>query len=96
MDISEKVFSLLRKIPRGKVTTYKALAQKCKTSPRAVGRILNSNKNPVKIPCYRVVMSDGRAGGYVHGKSRKIRLLMQEGIAVKKSKICSKKAFYRR
>ena len=91
--IKEKVFSLLRKIPEGKVTTYKALALKCKTSPRAIGKILNSNKDHERIPCYKVVMSDGKLGGYSGGMKKKISLLKKDGIEVKNNSI-DKKHFY--
>lgn len=87
------IFSLLKKIPREKVTTYRYLAEKCKTSPRAVGKILNSNKHLDKIPCYKVVMSDGKIGGYSGGIKKKIMLLKKDGIIIKKSRV-EKEHFY--
>ncbi|MBM3309318.1 MAG: MGMT family protein, partial [Candidatus Altiarchaeales archaeon] len=48
---------------------------------------LSKNPRPVKIPCHRVVHSDGRVGGYKLGVSEKIRLLKREGVAVKSGKI---------
>ncbi len=47
---------------------------------RAVGRILNKNPDPVTVPCHRVIMSDGRLGGYAFGKQRKKELLENEGV----------------
>ena len=54
----------LQKIPYGKVTTYKALATFFRTSPRAVASILASNREMDRFPCYKVVHTDGRIGGY--------------------------------
>jgi len=85
--MKEKVFALVSKIPRGKVATYKQIAKICKTSPRAVGRILNTNERLVEIPCHRVVMSDGKIGGYKGGIKRKIELLEAEGVEVKEGKV---------
>jgi methylated-DNA-[protein]-cysteine S-methyltransferase len=80
--LSAAVYAALMKIPRGRVTTYGDIAKiigRPKAS-RAVGRILNRNPNPVKVPCHRVVMSDGTIGGYAYGKSRKKELLESEGL----------------
>ena len=87
-----KVYLLLKKIPRGKVTTYGALAKACNTSPRAVGALMRSNKHPETYPCYKVVSSSGRIGGYcgsVRGKNvgKKISLLRRDGIVVTNDKI---------
>ena len=76
------IYSALMKIPRGKVATYGDIAKiigRPKAS-RAVGAILNKNPNPVKVPCHRVVMSDGTIGGYAFGKSKKKELLEGEGL----------------
>ncbi|HXX97663.1 MAG TPA: MGMT family protein [Candidatus Bathyarchaeia archaeon] len=77
------VYDLLLKIPAGKVSTYGDLA-KALGSPlasRQVGRILGRNPNPIKVPCHRVVMSDGTVGGYFYGSDRKKELLEKEGIS---------------
>lgn len=77
-ELKSKIFRHLRKIPKGKTTTYKELAEKFSTSPRAVGMILKSNKDK-SVPCYKVIKSDGSLGGYnkLHGKSKK-KLIEQE------------------
>ena len=85
--IREKVFSLLREIPKGRVTTYKALSVKCNTSPRAIGKILKSNEDPINIPCYKVVMSDGKLGGYSGGIQKKILLLKRDGIKIENNRV---------
>ncbi|RLG16274.1 cysteine methyltransferase [Nanoarchaeota archaeon] len=72
---------LVRKIPEGRVTTYKELARVLGTSPRVVGQLLKRSKG---IPCHRVVRSDGSLGGYRGKKWReKKRLLEREGIKIK-------------
>jgi len=90
---AEKVFSLVKKIPRGKVTTYSAIARKAGTSARAVGGILHSNKNLVIIPCHRVIKSNGEIGGYSQGIRKKIKLLKKEGIKIKGDKLIFKESF---
>ncbi len=81
VSFKNKVLSIVKKIPKGKVLTYKqiaVLAGKPKAF-RAVGNILNKNYNP-KIPCHRVIRSDGKLGGYNRGIKKKAILLKQEGI----------------
>ncbi len=59
MENKQRVYNIVSKIPKGKVTTYGAIAKKLKISPRLVGRILHVNKDPKNIPCHRVVFADG-------------------------------------
>jgi len=86
-DFQKKVYNLVSKIPKGKVTTYKTIAEKLKTSPRAVGKALNVNPWPIKIPCHRVIHANGKIGGYKLGAEKKIKLLKKEGIKIKNQKI---------
>ena len=90
----EKVYSLVKKIPKGRVTTYKEIAKLVGTSPRAVGRILSQNLDLKNIPCYRVVRSDGSIGGYKLGKKNKIKLLKGDGIKIERGKINLKKYLF--
>ena len=88
LSFKEKVIKLVSKIPRGKILAYKqvaTLAGKPKAS-RAVGNILNKyyKQNGPKIPCHRVIHSDGKIGGYVLGAKSKEILLIREGIKNKK------------
>jgi len=78
-----EVYDLLLKIPAGKVSTYGDLAKALGNplASRQVGRILGRNPNPIEVPCHRVVMSDGKVGGYFYGSDRKRELLEQEGIS---------------
>ena len=77
------VFREVCKIPKGRTTTYKKIAEKLKTSPRAVGQALKRNPNPEDIPCRRVVKSDGTLGGYF-GKQyeKKKKLLKSEEVRI--------------
>mgnify|MGYP001576300440 CR=1 FL=1 len=84
----DKVYNLLQKIPKGKVTTYKILAERIGIKAyRAVGLACAKNPYAPNIPCHRVVNSDGSLGGYSEGIERKITLLKQEGIKVKDDRI---------
>ncbi len=83
-----KVFAAAKKIPRGKVTTYKELAQAigCPNACRAVGNALNKNRDK-KVPCHRVVKSGGSVGGFARGEKKKEEKLKKEGVEIKKGKI---------
>jgi methylated-DNA-[protein]-cysteine S-methyltransferase len=80
----EDVYDLLRKIPPGKVSTYGDLAKALgnPSASRVIGSILAKNPNPIKVPCHRVVMSDGKVGGYAYGSARKKELLEKEGVFI--------------
>lgn len=78
-----KVYNLVSKIPKGKVMTYGQIAKILKIkSPRIVGQILHQNKDPKKIPCHRVVFSDGRLSeNYAFGGAQsQERKLINEGV----------------
>jgi len=83
----ERVYGLLRKIPRGRVTTYGALAEAVGiASPRAVGQALRRNPFAPEVPCHRVIRSDlqiGGFGGQTEGAkpAKKRRLLQEEGVS---------------
>ncbi|MEK7551979.1 MAG: MGMT family protein [Patescibacteria group bacterium] len=79
MLFKEKVLSVVSKIPKGKVLTYKEVATKAKSPKafRAVGNILNKNFNS-DIPCHRVIRSDGKTGGYNRGTEKKKEILEAE------------------
>ena len=65
---SKKVYAIVAAIPKGKTMTYKQVAAKAGNSgaARAVGTLMSHNYNP-KIPCHRVVRSDGKVGNYNRG-----------------------------
>lgn len=78
-NFANEVLKAVRRIPKGKTRTYKEIAAAAgrPRAWRAVGNILNKNFNP-KIPCYRVIRSDGKIGGYNRGMNKKIFLLKKE------------------
>jgi methylated-DNA-[protein]-cysteine S-methyltransferase len=84
MSFNERVWALTARIPRGRVTTYgaiaRALGQPC--AARAVGQALHRNPYAPQVPCHRVVGADGRLTGFAGGLDHKRRLLAEEGIAV--------------
>ena len=82
-SFEQDCYKLLLKIPEGKVTTYKEMAEALDTKAyRAVGQAMNRNPNLVTVPCHRVVNSNGEVGGYAVGSARKIELLREEGVEV--------------
>jgi len=91
----QKVFQVVQKIPRGKVLTYKQVARKIgkPEAARAVGNALNKSPGlPAqagmpKVPCHRIICSDGKVGGYAKGTKAKIRILKKEGVEVIKGKV---------
>ena len=84
-------------VPKGKVTTYSELAKAVglKNGQRAIGRIMNKNPFPVIIPCHRVILSDGKIGGYAWGENVKTNMLSKEGIKIKNGKILDTDKIYR-
>lgn len=103
-NLSTRTYALLSLVPKGHVTTYKALANALGTKAyQAIGQILRMNPYPYtegpertqvsrRIPCHRVVSSDGSIGGFIgHTKGaaikKKIGLLAREGVRVKNNTI---------
>lgn len=82
MNSFEKIYKVVLKIPKGKVLTYKKVAEIAKIkNPRVVGFALNKNKNPDQIPCHRVVSVKGELTGYAFGGIKKKReILEKEGV----------------
>lgn len=70
-------------VPRGKVTTYRFLAEHLgqPRAARATGTALATNPFPLVIPCHRAIRSDGTLGGYQGGLAMKRALLEREGVA---------------
>lgn len=90
-DFFEKVYSLLRTVPKGKVVTYGQLA-KMAGSPkaaRAVGMCMKTNPDAPATPCHRVVASDGSLHGYSAGEGipTKKKMLLEEGVVFKGSNV---------
>ncbi len=89
MNLFEYTYDLVRQIPPGKVSTYGAVAVALgdKIAARAVGRMMNQNPNADDMPCFKIVYSDGRLGGFGLGIQDKIRRLHQDSISVENGRI---------
>ena len=83
LSFAERVKKIVAAIPKGKMMTYKEVAAKAGSpnAARAVGSIMKKNYDP-KIPCHRVIRSDGIAGEYNRGRNEKLRKLRAEGAIV--------------
>ena len=84
-DFQMKVWEILRRIPYGRTTTYKEIAQKMAEqkgvdhmSSQAVGGAVGHNKISILIPCHRVLGTDGSLTGYAGGIDKKEKLLALE------------------
>ncbi len=87
-SFNEKCYQLLKRIPEGRVTTYKEIAKALGTKAyRAVGNAMASNENPIIIPCHRVVKNNGELGNYALGTDRKAALLKTERVIVEDGRI---------
>ena len=81
-----KVWKYLKNIPKGSVKTYKqvAIGIKSPQSARAVANACAKNPYAPKIPCHRVIRSDGALGGYSGrgGIKQKLKLLRSEKVEI--------------
>ena len=89
MNLFTSTYDLVRQIPPGRVSTYGAVATALGDiiASRAVGRMMNQNPDPDTMPCFKIVYSDGRLGGFGRGIQDKIRRLGEDNIQVKDGKI---------
>jgi len=93
----EKIYSKLRKVPKGRITTYGELARAVDSKAfRAVGQAMHKNPYAPQVPCHRVVAGDGGIGGFASGVKNKIKLLKKEGVEIKNNRIIDfKKKIYK-
>ena len=81
-----KVWKYLKTIPKGQVKTYKQVAISIKRpkSARAVANACAKNPYSPKIPCHRVIKSDGTLGGYSGrgGIKQKLKILRSEKVPI--------------
>ena len=81
-----KVWRYLMKIPKGKTKTYLEVAKAIgkPSAFRAVANAVGKNPFPPKIPCHRVIRSDGSMGGYSGkgGIKKKLKLLRYEKVRI--------------
>ena len=89
MNLFEYTYDLVRQIPDGKISSYGEVAKALGdiVASRAVGRMMNQNPDANTMPCYKIVHSDARLGGFGLGIDDKIRRLNEKNITVKKGKI---------
>ena len=89
MNLCEYAYYLVKQIPPGKVSTYGAVAKALgnKNYARAIGKYMNKNPNADTMPCFKIVCSDGKLGGFGLGLDDKIRRLNEDNIEVKNNRI---------
>ena len=76
MNFQEKCYKVLKTVPKGKITTYKEIAKALNSKAyRAVGTAMNKNPYAPKVPCHRVINSNGNVGNFDSGTKNKIKLL---------------------
>jgi methylated-DNA-[protein]-cysteine S-methyltransferase len=86
-NFQSRCYQFVKSVPKGRVTTYAVVAAALGSKAyRAVGSAMRKNKNP-KIPCHRVVLSNGKVGDYNRDPRLKARILQKEGIKIKGGKI---------
>ena len=91
-DMARLVYQATSRVPRGRVSTYGAIARALGDvrAARAVGMILCVNPTPIVVPCHRIVYNDGHVGWYSGkgcGRERKESLLREEGVDVVEGKV---------
>jgi methylated-DNA-[protein]-cysteine S-methyltransferase len=88
MNFNQKVWALTARIPAGQVRTYASIARELGSKGyRAVGNALNRNPYAPAVPCHRVVGSDGSLTGFAGGIDKKLKLLAEEGVAMKNGRV---------
>ncbi|MBO2543253.1 MGMT family protein [Salegentibacter sp. BDJ18] len=87
----ERVYKVVRQIPKGKVTSYGAIAKSvgAAKSARMVGYAMNSAKDLDDVPAHRVVNRNGLLTGKSHfgDHSAMQQMLTSEGVTVKDNKV---------
>jgi O-6-methylguanine DNA methyltransferase len=88
-EFEKEVLVATFKIPRGKISTYKRVAEKV-GKPRAYRAVANAlHKNPLHpiVPCHRVVRSDGRFGGEKSAAESRRNLVEKEGVPIENGRV---------
>jgi len=88
-DFEKAVLMATFEIPKGKVSTYKRIAERIgrPNAYRAVGNALHKNPLAPIIPCHRVVKSDGYLAGDDEGVKTRKRRLLREGIPIEGNRV---------
>lgn len=88
-SFGENVISLIKRVPRGRVTTYSELANAAgnPNASKAIGKVIASNEHLKSVPFHRIVKSDGSIGGSRKSIKDRRELLKKEGVKVRKSRV---------
>jgi len=88
-EFEKAVLMATLEIPKGKVSTYKRIAEKIgrPKACRAVGNALHKNPLAPIIPCHRVVRSDGFLAGDDECVETRRRRLLEEGIPIEGNRV---------
>ena len=83
-----RVYEIVRRIPKGRVATYRAVARAIGKlhASRAVGNALNKNPRH-NVPCHRVIRTDGKIGGFARGTRTKRNILLKEGVKISRGRV---------
>lgn len=93
MSFKQDVYNIVRKIPIGKVMTYKQIGDKLNSKAyQAIGQTLKNNSDLKNIPCHRVIKSNRDIGGYFGHTGdiiakKKENLLISEGVKIVNGKV---------
>src|SRR5437762_4107266 len=88
MSFNQKVWALCARVPAGRVTTYRSIAEALRTKGyRAVGNALNRNPYAPAVPCHRVVGSNGSLTGFAGGLPKKRRMLAAERVPMRNERV---------
>ena len=91
----DRIYAVVRQIPRGRVASYGQVAALAgnRRWARVVGYALHVNPDPDGIPCYRVVTRDGRVSSAFAfgGENEQIRLLMEDGVEFRDGRVIMEK-----
>lgn len=95
----ERVYQITAKIPKGYVATYGQIAHLAgnKRAARAVGMCMKINPFAPRVPCHRVVASDGKLTGFSApgGIVKKKEMLLAEGVVFIKEKVDLSKSLFK-
>ncbi len=85
------IWSVIRQIPKGKVSTYGRIADVCGLigQSRIVGYALRALPHETKVPWYRVINAQGRISFPERSEAYRVqkRLLESEGIVFERGKV---------
>lgn len=93
LNFRQRVYEVVKNIPKGKVMTYKQIGEKLSSKAyQAIGQALKNNPDSKNIPCHRVIKSDGGIGGYFGHidddlSKKKEELLLNEGVEIVNGKV---------